>query len=250
MKEHCLFGLSGWEIAIIALFGFMIFGPDKLPQVARTIGRAIRQFRSAQEQMNKVIQSEVYDPLKDLEPLTNPFAGFSLEGSKDDAKKRDAAKTTKPAEKTVEKTAAKSADTEEVAETGKTSAGAAASLASKQSKDSKTASPANEKKVSSDALKAALSEESEKAKEKATKNTARKAASTSPASESFAQRRARLEREHAQAKASNAGEGGDAAVVSDANQAKASGDATASAPSTTSGASATPDERKEDGKGV
>ncbi|MDR0347626.1 MAG: twin-arginine translocase TatA/TatE family subunit, partial [Coriobacteriales bacterium] len=61
-----MFGLSGWEIAIIALFGFMIFGPDRLPQIARTVGRAIRQFRSAQEQMNQVIKAEVYDPIKDL----------------------------------------------------------------------------------------------------------------------------------------------------------------------------------------
>jgi TatA/E family protein of Tat protein translocase len=186
-----LFGLSGWEIAIIALFGFMIFGPDKLPQIARTAGRAIRQFRTAQEQMNKVIKAEVYDPLKDLEPLANPFAGFSLEESKTNSKKQGAAK---PAAKDGEK-----------AKTSKATEDKAPEAASGKPSDAKAAAGAadevQEKKLSSDALKAAISEEAEKAKEKALQSTAEKTVSSTPATESFAQRRARLEREHAKAKA-------------------------------------------------
>jgi colicin import membrane protein len=92
-----LFGLGGTELAIILLFGFLIFGPDKLPEIARTAGRVIRQFRTAQEQMNKVIKEEVYDPIKDLEPLVNPFAGI-LDEDKSTTEKTQAAK--KPSSKT------------------------------------------------------------------------------------------------------------------------------------------------------
>ena len=58
-----MFGIGGTELVIILVFGFLIFGPDKLPSMGRTIGRALRQFRQAQEQMNKMVQTEIYDPL-------------------------------------------------------------------------------------------------------------------------------------------------------------------------------------------
>ena len=46
-----MFGIGEGELAIIVVFGFLLFGPDKLPQMGRTIGRAIRQFRETQEKM-------------------------------------------------------------------------------------------------------------------------------------------------------------------------------------------------------
>lgn len=58
-----MFGIGGTELVIILIFGFLIFGPDRLPAMGRTIGRALRQFRQAQEQMNKMVQTEIYDPL-------------------------------------------------------------------------------------------------------------------------------------------------------------------------------------------
>lgn len=58
-----MLGIGGTELVIILVFGFLIFGPDKLPSMGRTIGRALRQFRQAQEQMNKMVQTEIYDPL-------------------------------------------------------------------------------------------------------------------------------------------------------------------------------------------
>jgi TatA/E family protein of Tat protein translocase len=214
-----LFGLSGWELAIIVLFGFMIFGPDKLPQIARTVGRAIRQFRSAQEQMNKVIKAEVYDPLKDLEPLANPFSGFSLEESKDDAKKQG---STKPGAKTTSSTkAVKKTDTAKPAST------------TKAGEDVQS-----DKKIASGDLKAALSEEAAKAKEKAGKQAAGKAAGAAAASESFAQRRARLEREHAKAKEKTQQDGASSDAAADAAVATATTKADAS------------DVRKEDEKGA
>jgi len=64
-----LFGIGGFELFIILLFAFIIFGPDKLPEVARTVGAALAKFRKAQEEMNEVIHSEVLiDPEKDNAP--------------------------------------------------------------------------------------------------------------------------------------------------------------------------------------
>lgn len=58
-----MFGIGSTELAIILVFGFLLFGPDKLPQMGRTIGRALRQFRETQEKLTSVVQSEVVDPM-------------------------------------------------------------------------------------------------------------------------------------------------------------------------------------------
>lgn len=58
-----MFGIGSTELAIILVFGFLLFGPDKLPQMGRTIGRALRQFREMQEKLTNVVQSEVVDPM-------------------------------------------------------------------------------------------------------------------------------------------------------------------------------------------
>ena len=68
-----MFGIGGFELFLILLFGFLIFGPDKLPAMAKTIGKAIAKFRNAQEEMSGVLKGEmVFD--KDAEdPFKNPL---------------------------------------------------------------------------------------------------------------------------------------------------------------------------------
>ena len=68
-----MFGIGGFELFLILLFGFLIFGPDKLPAMAKTIGKAIAKFRSAQEEMSGVLKGEmVFDKDSD-EPFKNPL---------------------------------------------------------------------------------------------------------------------------------------------------------------------------------
>ena len=57
-----MFGLGETERALILIFAFMIFGPDKLPGMGKTLGRALRQFRNAQEGFTQVVQTEIVDP--------------------------------------------------------------------------------------------------------------------------------------------------------------------------------------------
>lgn len=55
-----MFGISGTELALIVVFILIIFGPDKLPELARTLGKAMRVFKTAQEDMERVIKAEMY----------------------------------------------------------------------------------------------------------------------------------------------------------------------------------------------
>ena len=81
-----MFGIGANELVIILIFGFIIFGPDKLPGMAKTIGQAISKFRTAQAEMTKVIKTEVYDPDAE-DPFKNPLDALSKLESQ--AKKED-----------------------------------------------------------------------------------------------------------------------------------------------------------------
>ena len=80
-KEFILFGIGGFELFLILLFGFLIFGPDKLPAMAKTLGKAIAKFRSAQDEMNKVIKEEkIFDPDAE-DPFKNPLDALEKMGN-------------------------------------------------------------------------------------------------------------------------------------------------------------------------
>lgn len=93
-----MFGIGEGELAIIVVFGFLLFGPDKLPQMGRTIGRAIRQFRETQEKMTAVVQSEIIDPVS--EAASAPVKPKKAAATDDDSDAdEDAAETVAPAKK-------------------------------------------------------------------------------------------------------------------------------------------------------
>lgn len=93
-----MFGIGEGELAIIVVFGFLLFGPDKLPQMGRTIGRAIRQFRETQEKMTAVVQSEIIDPV--TEAASAPVKPKKAAAVDDDSDAdEDAAETVAPAKK-------------------------------------------------------------------------------------------------------------------------------------------------------
>jgi sec-independent protein translocase protein TatB len=68
------FGFSG-EIIFILLLALILFGPRKLPEIARTMGRFMAEFRRASADFQTQIHSEIRqleleeaDPTKHLEP--------------------------------------------------------------------------------------------------------------------------------------------------------------------------------------
>ena len=92
-----MFGIGEGELAIIVVFGFLLFGPDKLPQMGRTIGRAIRQFREPQEKMTAVGQSEIIDPVS--EAASAPVKPKKAAVDDDSDADEDAAETAVPTKK-------------------------------------------------------------------------------------------------------------------------------------------------------
>ena len=57
-----MFGIGETELVIIVVFAFLLFGPDKLPGMGRTLGRMLRQFREASDGFTEVVQTSIMDP--------------------------------------------------------------------------------------------------------------------------------------------------------------------------------------------
>lgn len=86
-----MFGIGANELVLILLFGFIVFGPDKLPALAKTIGRAIARFRAAQNEMDRLIKEEVLDPNM-VDALKNPLDALANMGESEATKKNPSGK--------------------------------------------------------------------------------------------------------------------------------------------------------------
>jgi sec-independent protein translocase protein TatA len=49
-------GLGGWEVFLIVLAMLLLFGAKKIPELARGLGRGIREFKDATKELNKEIE--------------------------------------------------------------------------------------------------------------------------------------------------------------------------------------------------
>jgi sec-independent protein translocase protein TatA len=49
------------EILVILLLALMIFGPKRLPEMGRTVGRSLREFRKAAADLRAEIESDTDD---------------------------------------------------------------------------------------------------------------------------------------------------------------------------------------------
>ena len=101
-----MFGIGGFELFLILIFGFLIFGPDKLPDIAKTIGRGIAKFRGAQEDMTEQLKGAAFIDKDDPDaPLKNPLEVMESAANEAQAKAKDARKKASDAtEKAIERT--------------------------------------------------------------------------------------------------------------------------------------------------
>jgi len=89
------FDISGGEIFVILLVVFVVFGPDKIPEIARWIGKSVNEIKKATNEITEEISKET----KDIRETTNKI-------------KDDIQKTTRDIARTVEESGKKSQDKE------------------------------------------------------------------------------------------------------------------------------------------
>src|SRR6188768_3360933 len=75
-----MFGSLGVpELLLIMVVALIVFGPRKLPEIGRTLGKALAEFRKATDDLKNTIEREVrIDELKQIVPsLVPPLESIS-----------------------------------------------------------------------------------------------------------------------------------------------------------------------------
>jgi sec-independent protein translocase protein TatA len=67
MSIPLLFDISGGELIIILLFVLLFFGSKGIPDIARTLGRTMRQVRDASNEVQREIQRGANDVRRTME---------------------------------------------------------------------------------------------------------------------------------------------------------------------------------------
>ena len=59
-----MFGIGAGEFALILIVGLIVFGPSKLPELGRSLGKLLREFRKAQAALSNVVNEVDQAPVK------------------------------------------------------------------------------------------------------------------------------------------------------------------------------------------
>jgi TatA/E family protein of Tat protein translocase len=89
-----LFGISGGEILILLLLVLILFGPSKIPEIARMLGRGINEVKKVQREINteihrysSEIEKETTKMQSEIDDIKKQVAQ-NLESTEGDGKKR------------------------------------------------------------------------------------------------------------------------------------------------------------------
>jgi len=103
-----MFGISTTELLIIMLVALIVLGPTKLPGIARSLGKALGEFRRMTTDMQRTLNLEAARIEEDEKQKAK---ATQKSGSPDTSPDKPAAKPTeKPPEKSTEKPTEKPAD--------------------------------------------------------------------------------------------------------------------------------------------
>ncbi len=73
-----MFGIDGGEFVALILFAFFLFGPRKLPGIARTVGKGLRELRQTSDELKRSLENEVA-ALDQQEPSTTENTSYGHE---------------------------------------------------------------------------------------------------------------------------------------------------------------------------
>ena|SRR6516162_4496136 len=65
-----MFDIGFQEMLVIGVLALLVFGPGKLPELGRMIGRALREFRKASDEFRATVETNLH--INDPEPIIAP----------------------------------------------------------------------------------------------------------------------------------------------------------------------------------
>lgn len=61
-----MFGLSWGELIIIATVALIVFGPDELPKVAKTLMNTLKSLQKQSNELRREVYNAVYTPAEEI----------------------------------------------------------------------------------------------------------------------------------------------------------------------------------------
>ncbi len=63
--------MSGGELLMVALLALLLFGAKAIPDIARTLGKGMREFKKATNEIKREISESTSDIKKDIEEISS-----------------------------------------------------------------------------------------------------------------------------------------------------------------------------------
>ena len=74
--------MSFLDTIVIVIVVFLVFGPDKVPEVARAIGRGMREFRRAMAELERGVEEETAPVKRELSEVRDSTNATIAEANK------------------------------------------------------------------------------------------------------------------------------------------------------------------------
>lgn len=72
-QEMALLFISGQEILLILALALIFFGAKSIPEIARVLGKGMREFKKATTEIQKEFENSTSDIQKDIKDVKNTF---------------------------------------------------------------------------------------------------------------------------------------------------------------------------------
>ena len=74
-----MFGIGIQELGIVLVVALLVFGPRRLPELARTLGKGMAEFRKASTELRRTVNLELNDPPPNRDAPAQPDPRTSKE---------------------------------------------------------------------------------------------------------------------------------------------------------------------------
>src|SRR5205809_4708037 len=72
-----MFDIGLQEMLVIGVIALLVFGPSKLPELGRMVGRAMREFRRASDEFRQTVETNLN--LNGPDPISQPSSVSTIE---------------------------------------------------------------------------------------------------------------------------------------------------------------------------